>query len=73
MGGSAKSTPSIAEVSPVEVPAPLPTLHDEATSAAADDERRRLAAAQGHSATVLTGSTGLTSQANTTKKQLLGG
>lgn len=72
MGGSSKSV-STPEVATVEVPAPLPTLHDEATAEAADDARRRLAASQGHSATILTGSTGLTSTANTDKKSILGG
>ncbi len=74
MGGGGK-TPSFTtpEVAAVEVPAPLPTSVDESVKLAGDEERRKIAAASGKSSTVLTSSSGLTNQATTQKKEVLGG
>lgn len=49
-----------------------PTEVDAGVTAAREDERRRRAAAAGMSSTILTGSGGLTNQAATGQKTLLG-
>ena len=70
MGGKG---PNLPQPEPVSIPAPLPTLVDDTVRQSGDDERRRRANASGRQSTVLTGSTGLASTANTAKKTLLGG
>lgn len=71
MGGGGKhySAPVVQEV---EIPAPAPVEADESVKKAGDEERRRRAGAFGHSKTVLTSGSGLTSPANSQKKTLLG-
>ncbi len=71
MGGGGKhySAPVAQEV---EIPAPAPVEADQSVKEAADEERRRRAGAFGHSKTVLTSGSGLTSPANSQKKTLLG-
>ncbi|SNS16016.1 hypothetical protein [Pseudomonas segetis] len=51
---------------------PTPTEADPGVIAAREDEKRRRAAAAGQSSTILTGANGLTTQANTGQKTLLG-
>ena len=69
-GGKGSGAP---QVEAVEVPAPLPTLADEGVRDAGNEERRKRASALGQKSTVLTGSSGLSGVANTSKKTLLGG
>ena len=72
-GGGKGSKPKAPVVEPVEIPAPLPTLVDEGVRDAGEEERRKRANALGKKSTVLTGASGLSSSANTSKKTLLGG
>lgn len=64
--GSKPSVPSAPEVQAA------PQAQDEAVTSARDDEERRRRAAAGRASTLLTGSQGDTSKANTSNKTLLG-
>jgi len=64
--GSKPSVPKAAEVQAA------PQEQDAAVVGARDDETRRRRAAAGRESTLLTGSQGVTSQANTSNKTLLG-
>ncbi len=64
--GSKPSVPAAAEVQAA------PQAQDDAVVNARDDETRRRRAAAGRASTLLTGSQGVTSQANTSNKTLLG-
>lgn len=57
---------------PVTPPESAPTKNDPAVKGAGEAERKRAALAQGRGSTILTGSRGITSDANTAKKTLLG-
>ena len=64
--GSKPSVPSAPEIQAA------PQEQDAAVVSARDDEARRRRAAAGRASTLLTGSQGDTSQANTSNKTLLG-
>lgn len=55
-----------------EMPAPPPQVNQQGAAAAADREKKRLRASAGHKGTIMTGSTGLQTQANV-GKTVLGG
>lgn len=69
MGGS-PSTPSAPPPPPAPVPAPQ--LPDQGVQQAGKDQRAKAAAAASAGQTLLTGPQGLTEQAQTTGKSLLG-
>ena len=58
---------------PVQAPPPPPKKEDSKVQADINEERKRAAAARGLSSTNKTGGLGLTDQANTDQKTLLGG
>jgi hypothetical protein len=66
------SSPSIPAVQPVATPAKVPTPVDEGVQAARTDERKRLALLSGRASTLQTGSEGVTTEAPTQRKTLLG-
>lgn len=67
------SSPSIpAPAPPPPPPAKVPTPVDEGVSKAREEEKRKALLAQGRQSTLLTGSQGLTSEAQTQRKTLLG-
>lgn len=59
------------KINTVQAPA-IVQEQDSAVTGAADEERRRRRLAAGRASTILTGSTGVTNQANTANKTLLG-
>lgn len=67
--------PSAAAPPPIALPTPPPDppqLADKAISDAATQAKAKAAAATGYGSTILTGGQGLTDEASTTKKTLLG-
>ena len=71
-GGSSKPAPPPPPVTPVGMPAPPPTQIDPAVKSARKNEKKAAAQLVGRKATILTGSRGVLTQAETQKKSLLG-
>jgi len=57
---------------PVKIPPPPPTMADPGVVAAKNQEKKKGAMQFGRKATILTGSRGLETEANTSQKTLLG-
>ncbi len=66
------SSPKVPVSQPVETPADPPTAVSDEVIAAREDEKRRAATASGAAGTNLTGGLGLSNEATTAKKSLLG-
>ena len=70
--GGSKSAPPPPPPTPVDMPAPPATVINPSVKAARRDEKKNAANLVGRKATILTGSKGDLTEANTTKKTLLG-
>mgnify|MGYP003658790162 CR=1 FL=1 len=70
--GRARAAPVPPPPAPVEMPAPPATVIDPAVKNARKNEKKAAANLAGRKSTILTGSKGDLTDANTTKKTLLG-
>ena len=71
-GGSSRPAPVPPPPPPVQMPAPPATVIDPSVKAARKNEKKAAAQLAGRKSTILTGSKGDLTEANTTKKTLLG-